>query len=337
MSADALEENWVADEVPESTETRESSEPQNESASADGTGGLKRKRKRGKKKSKNDSGAEETGAKAAGKTGGKRKAAEEEEENEGEKKGDSEENGKKEGEAAAAEGKSKKPKKKKRKYDDEEAVGPTSHEQSDFVWNQYVKTKCKDMSDLEMDEVNSKKPEETSYFDTSSFAQPHDADHLEEFIKHVIPTWKTTLGRSSNDGGKKKKDKNQKEENGKPKVLIVCASAIRCADLFKHLRSLNAMCHVAKLFAKHFKVSEQVDYLSKNVVRVGLGTPNRLIKLIEECELLSSCELLIIDMHKDLKQRTIFTVPECRQDLLNLLGDHVFERVKTGGMKVVLF
>lgn len=40
-------------------------------------------------------------------------------------------------------------------------------------------------------------------------------------------------------------------------------------------------CKIAKLFAKHFKVQEQIELLSKQYFPVAVGTPNRLSKLVE--------------------------------------------------------
>lgn len=37
-----------------------------------------------------------------------------------------------------------------------------------------------------------------------------------------------------------------------------------------------------KLFAKHFKISEQADYLSHNVVRTAVGTPHRMSQLVAQ-------------------------------------------------------
>ncbi len=53
---------------------------------------------------------------------------------------------------------------------------------------------------------------------------------------------------------------------------------------------------VAKLFAKHFKVDEQVEVL-KAFTPIGCGTPNRLAKLADIGALnLDHLKLLIIDM-----------------------------------------
>lgn len=45
--------------------------------------------------------------------------------------------------------------------------------------------------------------------------------------------------------------------------------------------SIGLKCKIAKLFAKHFKVQDQVDLLSKQYFPVAVGTPNRLSKLVE--------------------------------------------------------
>ena len=49
------------------------------------------------------------------------------------------------------------------------------------------------------------------------------------------------------------------------------------------LQSYNTglKCKIAKLFAKHFKVQDQIDLLSKQYFPVAVGTPNRLAKLVE--------------------------------------------------------
>jgi hypothetical protein len=48
------------------------------------------------------------------------------------------------------------------------------------------------------------------------------------------------------------------------------------------LPEIHKRSRVAKLFAKHFKVPEQVEYLRTNDCRAAAGTPNRLVKLADE-------------------------------------------------------
>lgn len=56
---------------------------------------------------------------------------------------------------------------------------------------------------------------------------------------------------------------------GAPHTLVITASGIRAADVFRALKSGLAeqgvkKASIAKLFAKHMKVDEQVAHLNKN-------------------------------------------------------------------------
>ncbi|CAI7776685.1 unnamed protein product [Closterium sp. NIES-54] len=69
-------------------------------------------------------------------------------------------------------------------------------------------------------------------------------------------------------------EEGEQWEAGSPVVLIVSASAVRCVDLLRACKGVGRGCRVAKLFAKHLKVEEQVEML-KGPVHVAAGTPNR--------------------------------------------------------------
>ncbi|KAJ3185732.1 hypothetical protein HDU85_001091 [Gaertneriomyces sp. JEL0708] len=111
---------------------------------------------------------------------------------------------------------------------------------------------------------------------------------------------------------------------GSPKVLIVSPSAIRSVQIIKPLRSLGKHVRVAKLFAKHLKVHEQIALLETERTPVAVGTPNRVQKLLEAGEggaplKMDHLEYVLIDgTHRDKKERTIFTVPEVKSDLAPL-------------------
>jgi U3-containing 90S pre-ribosomal complex subunit len=69
-------------------------------------------------------------------------------------------------------------------------------------------------------------------------------------------------------------------------VSRLCVSLTTCSShprLLFHsmLGAFNEHIRVAKLFAKHMKVAQQADFLAKQDVRIGCGTPNRLQALIE--------------------------------------------------------
>ncbi|GAQ91274.1 hypothetical protein KFL_007560020 [Klebsormidium nitens] len=123
-------------------------------------------------------------------------------------------------------------------------------------------------------------------------------------------------------------------EAGSPTVLIVAASAKRCVEIIKTLTELNAGCRVAKLFAKHFKIEEQIEVLKKRV-NVAAGTPNRLLKLTELSALsLSSLEVLVLDLHKDAKGLTVVDIPETRNDFWNFYQRHGSNRISKGECKL---
>lgn len=68
-------------------------------------------------------------------------------------------------------------------------------------------------------------------------------------------------------------------ETGSPKALVICASSTRACEIIKDISSV-LQSKIAKLYAKHFKVHEQVAML-KEKVAIAVGTPNRIFKLLE--------------------------------------------------------
>lgn len=136
-------------------------------------------------------------------------------------------------------------------------------------------------------------------------------------------------------------------EHGMPSVLVLTGNAQRAADIARALRGLlpkderpqkrhkhdkksaapHAAPHapsvsVAKLFARHFKVSEQEAWLRAESAPLGVGTPHRVQALIERGALrLDHMQAIIIDFSwQDAKQRTILETSETRDAVLTLLG-----------------
>merc|ERR1711970_878091 len=78
-------------------------------------------------------------------------------------------------------------------------------------------------------------------------------------------------------------EKGSLREVNKP-VIIVAASGQRCADIMRETRSFKEeekKGMTAKLFAKHFKLGEQIERLKKGKLLFGVGTPSRIQKLME--------------------------------------------------------
>jgi len=112
-------------------------------------------------------------------------------------------------------------------------------------------------------------------------------------------------------------------ENGCPIVIVVCAGARRAADVINSV-SMDLKIKVAKLFAKHFKVQEQMDALNRQHFPVAVGTPNRLCKLAEMGALrLSQTRLVLVDMDKDEKNFTVLTLADTKTDFYTFMGKYV--------------
>lgn len=115
-------------------------------------------------------------------------------------------------------------------------------------------------------------------------------------------------------------------EPGAPLVVIVCSSARRAATVINTI-SPHAKCKVGKMFAKHFKVQDQVVALRSHFPIV-VGTPNRLAKLIELGAMsLVHTKLVLIDMAKDTKDFSILSLPGVCEDLYSLMCGPVVEEL----------
>ena len=76
------------------------------------------------------------------------------------------------------------------------------------------------------------------------------------------------------------------KSNGAPTLLYVASAALRVADVTRILKDKKLRGDkggdVAKLFAKHFKLSQHVTYLRRTKIGSAVGTPGRLGKLLNE-------------------------------------------------------
>jgi len=124
--------------------------------------------------------------------------------------------------------------------------------------------------------------------------------------------------------------------NGSPAALVLAASATAANELVKKLRQ-PSFGRVAKLFAKHIKLEEQRQFLAENPVRLGVGTPNRIFRLAElEAVCLDNLRLLVIDVQRDAKLRTVLDVPETRLDFSRFFGAFCLKRFQSQGLRLCL-
>jgi hypothetical protein len=105
---------------------------------------------------------------------------------------------------------------------------------------------------------------------------------------------------------------------GAPTVVVICAAAKRAADVINFI-SKDVKCKIGKLFAKHFKVQDQVTALQQHFPIV-VGTPHRLSKLMELGALtLTDTRLILIDLEMDAKAFSVLTLPGVCEDFYQLL------------------
>jgi len=180
------------------------------------------------------------------------------------------------------------------------------------------------VTQIEKDEIN-----DETFVNSSFTSEQRSLSNLSPFIKQVYPNWKKQLG----------KPPKESDYHGQPSVLVVTQSAIRAVEVIRALSEFSKYCKVGKLFSKHMKVKEQVEFLSKSVVKIAVGTPNRLIKLAENESLnMNKLDLLVIDYtYKDSKNRNIFEIPEIRKDLLAFIKQYCINRIKEKTQKIALY
>ncbi|RYP54695.1 hypothetical protein DL770_010953 [Monosporascus sp. CRB-9-2] len=72
------------------------------------------------------------------------------------------------------------------------------------------------------------------------------------------------------------------KKNGSPHTIIVTGAGLRAADLVRSVRRYQKKGNaIAKLFAKHIKIEESVQFLQSHRTGMAVGTPKRLNDLVE--------------------------------------------------------
>ncbi|KAI8973623.1 U3-containing 90S pre-ribosomal complex subunit-domain containing protein [Mycotypha africana] len=154
-----------------------------------------------------------------------------------------------------------------------------------------------------------------------NFKQEHVLDALSNYIKFGV-------------AGHKKLGKKPTVK-ASPVALVITHSAVRAVDLVRALKDFSSTAKVAKLFAKHFKIEEQIDFLGREAIHIGVGTPNRLLTLVEQGYLkLDALELVVIDTERNAKRFNIFDLQEVRTDLFNFLGTNITPLFKKENSKL---
>ncbi|KAG6821162.1 hypothetical protein H0H93_005382 [Arthromyces matolae] len=173
----------------------------------------------------------------------------------------------------------------------------------------------------------------SSIADTTSWTGPRTLDQLADFIIRTNPTLTKRLAQKS-------------KSTGAPTLLFVTGAALRVADVTRVLKDRKLRGdkggEVAKLFAKHFKLSEHVAYLRRTKVGAAVGTPGRIGKLLCETDALAVSALshIILDLsYQDSKKRSLLDIPETRDEVFKTVlgGPKVMQAIQKGTIQVILF
>ncbi|EAY93652.1 hypothetical protein OsI_15439 [Oryza sativa Indica Group] len=169
-----------------------------------------------------------------------------------------------------------------------------------------------------------------------------DVEGFGDHVKGAFgSSWKEELCEGELDGGA--------VDAGSPALLVICSAALRSLELLRGLKMFTKECRPIKLFAKHMKVEEQVALL-KTRVNIACGTPSRLYletfgvhvlwikKLIDmEALSLSRVKLVVLDMQRDAKSFTLFTLPQVSNEFWDLYKGYLDQKVRGGDTRLCFY
>ncbi|CAO3624669.1 unnamed protein product [Mucor fragilis] len=233
---------------------------------------------------------------------------------------------------AVNQGNAEEPQKKKKKKQPKKKRGPTNPFDTINIWQENVAVQTEYLQDrqklalpkLSAVELEEQALPESHLVNNENFKQEHTLEALPNYVKFGV-------------AGHKKLAKKP-TVLASPVALIVTHSAIRAVDLCRALKEFASTAKIAKLFAKHFKIEDQIWFLEHESIHMGVGTPNRLQALVEQGHLkLDNLELLVIDTERNPKKFNIFDLQEVRTDLFQFLGKNISPLMKDGKTKIGLF
>ncbi|KAF2805393.1 uncharacterized protein BDZ99DRAFT_467003 [Mytilinidion resinicola] len=177
---------------------------------------------------------------------------------------------------------------------------------ADYI-NQRTAHYWKDMSSVELED---RFIPVRAIQDTSEWEWPRNLEHLAKFLKKSCGKLKPVSTSSK----------------GSPHTLIVAGSGIRAANLARALKDglpnegVKAP-KVGKLFAKHIKLKEAIEFCSREGMDFGVGTPQRISELLESSALkCSNLKHIVIDAsYIDEKKRGILDMKDLHKAVLDLL------------------
>jgi len=173
----------------------------------------------------------------------------------------------------------------------------------DFLWTLYTNAHT-NLTELEQQDT---KPTESSFLPT------HDqTETATTLVKRCVTNCESTL----------KKIFSKSPVSKSPLIIFVTGSSNRACAIIKELSSLKVP--TAKLFSRHMKIDKQHEFLQKTSYPIGVGTPNRLLKLLDLGYLtLQRTTLIVFDVSNDIKGYCCLTQMDTRSDTAVLLQRHL--------------
>ncbi|KKY34959.1 hypothetical protein UCDDA912_g05049 [Diaporthe ampelina] len=158
--------------------------------------------------------------------------------------------------------------------------------------------------------------------DTTEFAKVRVKESLPDFLEEFA------TGPDAKDDKAVEKERKRLGDAppkvGAPHTIIVTGAGLRAADLVRATRKFQKKGNV---FAKHFKVEEQVQFLKKSKTGIAVGTPARLEALLDNGALsIEYLKRIVVDAsHIDQKKRGIMDMKDTMMPLARWLTRKEFK------------
>ncbi|CAK7224459.1 Protein cms1 [Sporothrix bragantina] len=192
-----------------------------------------------------------------------------------------------------------------------------------------TKRYASDLSEVELADLS---VPVSAFVDSSSYEKDRTLDNLADFLEDMAPL--TETGKPGSKGKGKQIMQTAPEQKGAPHTIVVTGAGMRAADLVRAVRSFSTKNNfVAKLFAKHIKLAEAVSFLEGHRTGLAVGTPARLIDLLEQGALsVAHLRRIVVDAsHIDQKKRGVLDMQDTTLPVVRWLSRPEFKARYAGG------
>ncbi|KJR89745.1 protein CMS1 [Sporothrix schenckii 1099-18] len=165
-----------------------------------------------------------------------------------------------------------------------------------------------DLSEVELADLSVPR---TAFVDASAYDKDRTLDNLADFLEAMAPI--TETGKPGSKGKGKQILHTAPDAKGAPHTIVVTGAGQRAADLVRAVRAFGTKNNaVAKLFAKHIKLAEAVSFLGAHRTGLAVGTPARLLDLLDNGALsVAHLRRIVVDAsHIDQKKRGVLDMPD---------------------------